>query len=201
MILSNEHTEIIKSFYIHSKIIKKSFINLKIYPVDITATVAVAFRYPCLPVFAWRRVVVRLFDPKQLFRVSCTLWCYFSKCYLIILQNGSLWCSIAPVHEIFQRFFGWLSLIQTHSYTRKNVCSGIKHPNLFSSLTIRSVVLTIKLYDSCTLKMCSLLKIENNSSWVNFTHFREKTHLLALELIFVSSSWQVYMNIKFYIKK
>ena len=48
-----------------------------------------------------------------------------------------------------------------------------------------------------TLKKCSLLKTENNSSWVNFTHFLEKTDLLALELIFISSSWQVYMHIKF----
>ena len=47
-----------------------------------------------------------------------------------------------------------------------------------------------------TLKMCSLLKIENNSSWVNFTYFREKTHALALEFIFISSSWSVYMHIK-----
>ena len=43
------------------------------------------------------------------------------------------------------------------------------------------------------LKKCSLLKIENNSSWVNFTHFRKKTLLLTLELIFISSSWRVYM--------
>ena len=49
----------------------------------------------------------------------------------------------------------------------------------------------------CTLKKCLLLKIENNLSWVIFTHFREKTYLLALELIFVSSNWRVYMYIKF----
>ena len=29
-----------------------------------------------------------------------------------------------------------------------------------------------------------LWKIENYTSWVDFIHFREKTHLLALELIF-----------------
>ena len=34
----------------------------------------------------------------------------------------------------------------------------------------------------CTLlKWLLFLKIENNSSWVNFTHFREKTHFLILE--------------------
>ena len=42
-----------------------------------------------------------------------------------------------------------------------------------------------------TLKKCSVLKIENNSTWVNFTHFREKTNLLALELILISSGWRV----------
>ena len=48
-----------------------------------------------------------------------------------------------------------------------------------------------------TLKVCALLKIENNSSEVNFTHFLEKTHSLAFELIFVSLSWRVYLYIKF----
>ena len=40
------------------------------------------------------RVVVCIFDQKQLLRVSCTLWCYYSKCYSIILENASLWCFI-----------------------------------------------------------------------------------------------------------
>ena len=48
-----------------------------------------------------------------------------------------------------------------------------------------------------TLKKCSFLKIGNNSFSVNFTHFWEKTHLLAFELLFVCSSWRVYMHIKF----
>ena len=41
---------------------------------------------------------------------------------------------------------------------------------------------------------CKFLKqkIENNSLWVNFTHFREKTQVLAHELIFISSKWRVY---------
>ena len=30
-----------------------------------------------------------------------------------------------------------------------------------------------------------------------FAHFRAKTHLLGLELISVSSSWRVYIHIKF----
>ena len=48
-----------------------------------------------------------------------------------------------------------------------------------------------------TLKMCSVLKIENKTSSVNMILFREQTHLLALELIFVSSNLRVYMDIKF----
>ena len=42
-----------------------------------------------------------------------------------------------------------------------------------------------------TIKKCLLLKIENKSVWVNLTHFQEKTHLFALELIFISSSRRV----------
>ena len=50
-----------------------------------------------------------------------------------------------------------------------------------------------------TLKKGSFLKIKNNSSSVNLAHLWEKTHLLALEFIFVSSSGQVYMHIEFHI--
>ena len=47
-----------------------------------------------------------------------------------------------------------------------------------------------------SLKMFTL-KIEKNSSWVDFEYFREKMHFLALELIFASSSWRVYMYTEF----
>ena len=52
------------------------------------------FRHSCLPVFIWRRVVLYIFDPKQLLRVSCILWCFNSKCFSIILKNASLCCLI-----------------------------------------------------------------------------------------------------------
>ena len=42
-----------------------------------------------------------------------------------------------------------------------------------------------------------LLKIENNSLWVNFPHFLEKMHILTFELIFISSRWWIHMHIKF----
>ena len=45
--------------------------------------IAVTFRHSCLPVFTWRRVVLHIFDRKQLLRVSCTWWYYYSKCYSI----------------------------------------------------------------------------------------------------------------------
>ena len=64
----------------------------------------------------------------------------------------------------------------------------------FEFLTI--LVLTKK-WKKYILKMCTYLKIENYSSWVNFTHCQGKTHHLTLEFIFISSSWRVYMHIKF----
>ena len=52
--------------------------------------VAVAFRHLCLTVLAWRRVVLRFFDLKQLLRVSCILWCYYSKCQSIKIMLNIL---------------------------------------------------------------------------------------------------------------
>ena len=60
----------------------------------IVSNIAVKFRHSCLPVFAWRRIVLRFFDPKQLLPVSCILWCYFLKCYQI------MWVSIRLVSRM-----------------------------------------------------------------------------------------------------
>ena len=70
------------------------------YPIfgEWSLYIAVTFRHSCLTVFAWRRVVLRFFDPKQLLRVSCILWCYYPKCYSIIFENASLWCFIVTVN-------------------------------------------------------------------------------------------------------
>ena len=35
-----------------------------------------------------------LFRPETIVAVSSIFWCYFSKCYRIITQNASFWCSI-----------------------------------------------------------------------------------------------------------
>ena len=54
------------------------------------SNVAVIFLPSCSPVFIWWKVVVHIFDPKQLLRVSCTSWCYYWKCFSIILENARL---------------------------------------------------------------------------------------------------------------
>ena len=59
--------------------------------VIVMQAVAVTFRHLCLPVFAWRRAVLHIFDPKQLLRVSCIVWCYYLKHYSTIVENASLW--------------------------------------------------------------------------------------------------------------
>ena len=47
------------------------------------SNIAAMFWHLCLPVFAWQRLVQRIFDPEQLLRVSFTLWWCYSKCYSI----------------------------------------------------------------------------------------------------------------------
>ena len=44
--------------------------------------------------YGYEYFVQCIFDPKQLLRASCILWCYYSKCYSIILENANLWCFI-----------------------------------------------------------------------------------------------------------
>ena len=91
-------------------------------------------------------------------------------------------------------------LYQNALTTRPWISSGEQNSGKFINRRSNDVITRQKIMNELykieyTLKKCSLLKIENNSSWVNFTHFREIIHLLALELIFVSLSWRVYMHI------
>ena len=65
--------------------------------------VAVLFRHSCLPVFAWRRVVLHIFNPKQLLRVSCILWCYLSK-----------WLSIKRLLLLLQWFHEYVTECKSH---------------------------------------------------------------------------------------
>ena len=81
--------------------------------------VAVIFRHSCLSVFAWRRVVLHIFDPKQLLRVSCILWCYYPKCYSIILENVSLW-SFFNIPFSFQKM---CITVSGPFHSRPRVCS------------------------------------------------------------------------------
>ena len=50
-------------------------------PLHLVLYIVVIFPHLCLLVFARRRVVLRILDPKQLLLISCILWCYYSKCY------------------------------------------------------------------------------------------------------------------------
>ena len=68
----------------------------------------VTFRHSCFPVFAWRSVMLRFFDPKQLLRVSCILWCYFSKCYYIILHVIFFNLIYDSKQNIFEIFNFWI---------------------------------------------------------------------------------------------
>ena len=68
-----------------------------------------------------------LFYPKQLLRVSCISWCYFSKWYSIILQNVSLWCSFVVNlysfmgHQLYIKILScthiWMFLFSCNSCT------------------------------------------------------------------------------------
>ena len=91
------------------------------------------------------------------------------------------WCLLKYI--FFKLYLSWNILNNPSSYLHLQKAFAM----------IKSVIVS-------EIKQCSLLKIENNSSWVNFTQFREKTHLLPFELIFVSWNWRVYMYVKFDIK-
>ena len=94
--------------------------------------VAVTFCHSCLPIFAWRRVVQHIFDPKQLLRVSCILWCYHSKCYPIILENDSLWCFIII------KLFYFLAIFDKSSFCYM-VATGKKHVILMLTMIIKLI--------------------------------------------------------------
>ena len=82
---------------------------------NITATyvfrilAAYVFRHSCLPVFVWWRVVLHIFDPKRLLRLSCILWCYYSKCYSVIFNDffcvqRNITINIACVTHFFHHY-------------------------------------------------------------------------------------------------
>ena len=115
--------------------------------------VAVIFWHLCLSLFAWRRVVLHIFDPKQLLRVSYFLWCYYPKCYSIILENVSLWCFFNKIKE-------WLKdTYQSISYASEGLMEEIfpstslpqkrEQKKYASKFSLHNVVLLFKaLYDS-----------------------------------------------------
>ena len=84
--------------------------------------ITVIFRHSFLPVFERRRVLLHFFDPKQLLRVSCILWCYFTKWYSTILQNASLWCS----KSYFKNIFMWSLFYKLNSMIVFHKCFKMK---------------------------------------------------------------------------
>ena len=85
------------------------------------------------------------------------------------------------------------------AYKKRNFILNVNVKNLkkISNKFVFLEHLLRKSFITYTLKKCALLKIGNNSSSVKLTHFREKTHFLGHELIFISWSWRVYNHIKF----
>ena len=112
---------------------------------------------------------------------SCNIHSQYTQLLLLIT---SFWCFLFHLSEV---------LLLKHKYFEK-WCES-KCLDSFSGMIFEKDIR--KKTNTYTLRMCSIFKIENNLSWVNFTHFWEKMHLLAFELIFISSSWRVYMYIKF----
>ena len=94
-------------------------------------TLLLHFGTRCLPVFAWRKIMLHFFNPKQLLRVSCILWCYYPKCYSIVFV-------IASSHSVERIDFLLSSSLETFS--------GLRDCLIFYTSTARS---------SCLLK-CKL---------------------------------------------
>ena len=64
------------------------------------------WRHSGLPIFEWWRIVLYLFDLKQLLRVFCIWWLYFVKCSSQIFKNSSLWCFLFLKTIIKKNYFG-----------------------------------------------------------------------------------------------
>ena len=64
--------------------------------------------------FHLTKVVLRIFDLKKLLRVSCILWCYYLKCYSVVLKNGILSCFIITAKWIFLTI--WLKSAKFHTH-------------------------------------------------------------------------------------
>ena len=77
-------------------------------------------------VFAWRRVVLHIFDLKQLLRVSCFLCCYYPKCYSTNLGNCMLNEEYRKSNIITYFFFGNYKNKQDYSHMKKACLKQLK---------------------------------------------------------------------------
>ena len=115
---------------------------------------------------------------------------YFSYCtlQLILIRHAFLFSSIYKNLTSFQVSYAHCKLEKEQKNNRK-IKVSIKIPQVLH-------IMIKNIYPSFLLLLkvkrifhhVTLLKIENNLSSVIFTHFREKTHLFAFQLIFISSS-------------
>ena len=63
------------------------------------------------------------FDPIQMLRVSCILWCYYPQCYSIILQKGQF---VELLCHIYTLCFRMLRRVYVWSQNKLN-CPDIQH--------------------------------------------------------------------------
>ena len=88
-------------------------------------------RHSCLLVFAWRWVVLRIFDLKQFLRVSSILRWYYAKCYSIIYiyiyicccTNSSFFTFIfllSTLRMLFCRKFCWILYQSVSIHLKEN---------------------------------------------------------------------------------
>ena len=85
------------------------------------------------PIFICWSLLLRFFDSKQLLWVSCFLWCYYPKCYSIILENASLWCFIVILN--WQIICTSYQIIEINTFT--NRLNKWKDTNWFCEMWFR----------------------------------------------------------------
>ena len=87
--------------------------------VSMNAYVAIIFRHACLSVFVWRRVVLHIFYPKQLLRISGTLWCYYSKGFSITVKwiYGNFLQHISGDSHYYNKILLWVPIISYERYS------------------------------------------------------------------------------------
>ena len=191
--------------------------TMRLVWIDVYDFIYITCAYICIYTYIYISFTILLYTPILLFKnihLHNTISRKYSTEYAFSYQSSSLWqygqktAKKLQLLGVMFKFFTNSELKKLSKSGKKITSNTYKHEHasacsvagLLKEGNTYLVFFNVKpLSDEAqyTLKKCSLLKIENNSSWVDLAHFPEKTHLLSLELIFVSSSWRVYMYIKF----